>query len=40
MLKAGQAEGRVKGDEIKIMKKLTKISVIYFFLRSRLFTGT
>jgi len=37
MSKAGQAEGQVKGDKIKIIKKLTKK---YFFLLSRLHTGT
>lgn len=30
MSKAGQAEGQVEDDEIKIVKKLTKLRVIFF----------
>lgn len=32
MSKAGQAEGQVEDDEIKIIKKLTKLRVIFFSL--------
>ena len=31
MSKAGQAEGQVEEDEIKIIKKLTKLRMIFFF---------